>query len=219
MDVPAQIPLIVMPTQEGVIKYQLDFKRVKLDDSLPTADIQRCFARCRAAHLIGQNPALYEGYAYGNISQRVDQGFLISATQTGGFDALRAEDISWVFDFSLKANRLSARGLFAPSSEAMTHGHIYQLRPNCRFVIHVHSSVLWQKASALGMPMTDPAAEYGTPAMAREVERLLNFELLADSGIFSMGGHEDGLVAFANNMKSAEAILFDALNEAVEMSK
>ena len=49
-------------------------------------------------------------------------------------------------------------------------------------------------ATALGMPVTPPSAAYGTPAMATAVEALLLAAGQAD-GLFSMGGHEDGIVA------------------------
>jgi len=204
-----------MQAEEGVIKYRLDFERTTLDKSFPIADLQWWFSRCRVAGLIGQNPALYEGYAYGNISQRIDQGFLISATQTGGLDSLQFGHISWVTAFSIDSNRLSACGSLPPSSEAMTHGQIYQLRPRCHFIIHVHSPALWNNAQVLGIPVTEPAAEYGTPEMAHEVERLLNSDQLADAGVFSMGGHEDGVVAFGNDAATAGNILFQALNQAL----
>ncbi len=64
-------------------------------------------------------------------------------------------------------------GTEGPSSESMTHGVLYDADPAIRFVFHGHSSAIWEQARALGLPASHPTAGYGTPAMCREVRRLL----------------------------------------------
>jgi hypothetical protein len=53
--------------------------------------------------------------------------------------------------------------------------------------------------------------EYGTPEMSREVERLFSETDVRRKGIFSMGGHEDGIVAFGQTMEGAGNTLLTAL--------
>jgi hypothetical protein len=163
--------------------------------------------------LIGRDPGLYDGYAYGNISVRAGRGFVISGTQTGGKATLTAEDLAWVQDVDPARNRLRATGPVRPSSEAMTHGQIYLTLPAAAAVIHAHSAMIWRRATALGLPLTAPEAGYGTPAMAAEVGRLLA-TATSDSGGFAMGGHEDGVAVYAADMDTAGGLMLDLLARA-----
>lgn len=203
-----------MRETEGVIKYRLVYSPGDLPaDADPTA-LFHWFRRCRERGLIGQDPQRYDGAAYGNISLRLAQGFLISGTQTGGKTALGAEDLAWVRTFDTAGNRLEACGPARPSSEAMTHGEIYQTLAAANAVIHVHSPVIWHRARPLALPMTAASAAYGTPAMADEVVRLLTADPAAAAGLFVMGGHEDGVVAYGEDMDSAGERLFWILERA-----
>ena len=58
-------------------------------------------------------------------------------------------------------------------------------------------------AAALGIPITDASVPYGTPAMAAEVARLYATSDMAQRRIFSMGGHEDGIVAFGESAEDS----------------
>ena len=57
--------------------------------------------------------------------------------------------------------------------------------------------------------MTPPDAAYGTPAMVTAVDRLLR--ATPSQGLFAMGGHEDGIVAYGTDLDAAGAQLVDAL--------
>jgi len=198
---------------EGVIRYQLDFRPGKLPQDADISRLCRWFDRCRALGLIGLNPDLYDGYAYGNISLRAKRGFVISGTQTGGNTVLTGQDLAWVQVVDPVHNRLLATGPARPSSEAMTHGQIYQTLPAANAVIHAHSAAIWQRADALGLPLTAPEAGYGTPEMAQEVRRLL-VSTTSDSGGFAMGGHEDGVVSYARDMDTAGRLMLELLTRA-----
>ena len=199
-----------MTETEGVIRYRLDYRRGPLPPDLPLSDLFHWFTQCRGKDLIGRDPKLYDGFAYGNISLRADPGFVISGTQTGAKPGLSADDLSWVRQIDPAHNRLSATGPARPSSEAMTHGQVYLTLPAARAVIHVHSSLIWRQAQRLGLALTAAEAGYGTPAMATEVERLLRSSE-AKRGAFAMGGHEDGIVAYAEDMDSAGGLILDLL--------
>ncbi len=115
--------------------------------------------------------------------------------------------------YNAATNQVVAEGPVRPSSESMTHGVIYDLDSQLRAVLHVHSPDIWQTAAAQGIPVTDPAVEYGTPEMSQEVERLFAESDVRHTGIFSMGGHEDGIVAFGQNVEQAGNRLLTALKE------
>ncbi len=206
-----------MTESEGVIQYTLDFTRGALPADCDPGPLLNWFGHCRDRDLIGQDPQLYDGYAYGNISRRAPHGFIISGTQTGGKATLHASDLAWVLDFDSATNRLRATGPARPSSEAMTHGEIYRALPGIAAVIHVHSRQLWQSAGSLGLPTTDPTARYGTPAMADAVRRLLVAQ--PNGGVIAMGGHEDGIIAYGTDMDAAGAYLMQAFSQVQERSE
>ena len=202
-----------MTESEGVIRYRLDYRPGSLPPDVPLSRLFHWFAQCRQRALIGRDPKRYDGCAYGNISVRADPGFVISATQTGAKPALLADDLSWVREIDPAHNRLSATGPARPSSEAMTHGQVYLTLPAVGAVIHVHSQLIWRQAKRLGLASTAAEAGYGTPEMATEVERLLQ-TAAANHGAFAMGGHEDGIVAYAEDMDTAGGLLLDLLQRA-----
>ncbi len=198
---------------DGVIQYRLDFHPGPLPPEIRPERLFYWFAQCRRQGLIGRDPARYDGYAYGNISIRCARGFVISGTQTGGQNHLQSNDLSWVTAFDVGANSLTATGPARPSSEAMTHGQIYRARTSVNAVIHVHSPRLWRQAAALGLAVTPPEIGYGTPAMADAVAGRLAAST-STTGMLSMGGHEDGILAYAPDIDSAGRILSAALARA-----
>jgi hypothetical protein len=207
-----------MTESEGVIQYQLHYRPGNLPADADYAGLYRWFGRCRRLGLIGQDPALYGGFAYGNISVRAVRGFVISGTQTGGRESLGPLDLAWVEVFDAERNQLSATGPARPSSEAMTHGQIYQVLPEARAVIHVHSATIWHRARQLGLPSTAADAGYGTPQMAAEVTRLLSSGPGIHDGAFVMGGHEDGVAVYASDMDTAGSLLLDVLARATDLA-
>jgi hypothetical protein len=206
-----------MTETEGVIRYRLAYRPGPLPADIDLDGLLRWFDRCRERGLIGRDPVRYDGLAYGNISVRAARGFVISGTQTGGKPALGAQDLAWVEDLDPEANWLRASGPARPSSEAMTHGQIYRQLASIGAVIHAHTPLIWRRAQALGLPITAPSAAYGTPAMAAEVRCLLGRRGATDAGVFAMGGHEDGVVAYAAEMDSAGELLLATLARAEQV--
>src|SRR5690606_25513903 len=90
-----------------------------------------------------------------------------------------------------------------PSSEAMTHGQLYQIDSSINFVIHAHCPQIWQQASTLLLPQTRAEVAYGTVAMAEEVARLFRETDVLQQGTFTMAGHEDGVVTFVSTAAQA----------------
>ncbi len=206
-----------MNEADGVIKYRLDYQPGPLPPAGCIDELFRWFGRCRELRLIGQDPARYGGFAFGNVSCRAATGFVVSGTQTGGRRTLGVEDLAWVETFDVAGNWLVAGGPCRPSSEAMTHGQIYRALPAVNAVIHVHSPLIWDRARALGLALTARSAAYGTPEMANEVARLLQACPSRDTGLFVMDGHEDGVVAYGPRMDTAGALLLDALARARQL--
>jgi len=108
-------------------------------------------------------------------------------------------------------NQVIASGPVKPSSESLTHAMIYDLDEAVCAALHVHSPDIWNSTTAKGILITDASIEYGTPEMALEVRRLFTETNVRQSRLFSMGGHEDGIVSFGHNVEQAGQALLQAL--------
>ncbi len=214
-----------MAATEGVIKFRCDFTPAP---ALPPAQIAGLNAWRKIMYmtaLIGQDPARYGGYGFGNISCRLDNlevgdrqhPFEITGTQTGGKPDLTADDYVVVTGCYPAENRLVARGPVQPSSESLTHGAIYVLDSRILWVVHAHSPEIWRNAVALGLPMTGDAP-YGTPAMAEEVRRLFQASDLPEKRIFGMSGHEDGIVTFGRTAEEAGCVMLTYLARSLQIA-
>ena len=213
--------------EEGICKFNLQFSTaapVMPDTRLCELTAWRSILW--KLGLIGQNPQRYGGHGFGNVSQRIApagtavhrRAFLISGTQTGAQENLDATHYSHVLQYDTSTNRVTAEGPVEPSSESLTHGMIYDLDDRIRTILHVHSPEIWEHAKRLGIPVTDQQVAYGTPEMAREVERLFTEYDFRQEGILSMGGHKDGIVAFGTSAKVAGCILLTTLAASFAMA-
>jgi L-ribulose-5-phosphate 4-epimerase len=204
-----------MEHQEGVIQFDLQWQQ--------TGVIQAELSALNAwrdilwqLELIGEDPRRYEGYGFGNVSQRHGSGnqFIISGTQTGHIRKIELQYYALVTAFEPNSNQVVAEGPVRPSSESMTHGVIYSLDEPVNCVLHVHSPAIWTAASKLGLPLTRADVAYGTPEMAAEVSRLFRETDVAEQCIFAMAGHQDGVVSFAATPEAAGVTLIKTLARA-----
>ncbi len=208
---------------EGVIKFDLQF--TPADPALSTSlqELNKWRTILWQHKLIGQAPDRYEGYGFGNVSQRIvscnaecgKRAFVISGTQTGELEELQSGHFAIVSAYDTRRNRVVASGPVKPSSESLTHAMIYDLDQEVCAVLHVHSPDIWNNARGQGIPQTDASIAYGTPEMALEVRRLFSETNVRESRIFSMGGHEDGVVSFGQNVEQAGHALLQALKAAI----
>lgn len=193
--------------REGVIKFELEHR-----DALPegTADLESLVVRRHELierGLIGQFADRYDGVGFGNISVRVDGGFMVSGTQTSGLanvDARRhfAKVISW----DSRRNALVSEGPVKPSSESMTHAMVYEANAGAGCVLHVHSKKIWAGWQRLSLDVTETQVEYGTPEMAAAVRAIAGH---SESSAIAMLGHEDGVLVWGGDVDEA----FDRLLE------
>ncbi len=199
-----------MKETEGVIKYELKHQNCPLDKNISMSEINAWRTIFFKLNLIGQDKQRYDGYGFGNISQKLSGNlnqFIISGTQTGGELSLCKQLYCTVLNANPKQNSIQSAGETKPSSEALTHASIYQTNKATQAVIHVHSPDIWQKTEQLKLPFTDADIVYGSVEMAVEVEKIVAQMQPKTAGIFSMLGHEDGIVAFSDSMEKAATLL------------
>jgi L-ribulose-5-phosphate 4-epimerase len=203
--------------REGVTKFHLDFRPGPAAPVEITEELSTWRDHFKKLGFIGQTPDRYEGLGFGNLSRRLssDGRFLIAGTQTGNRDDLGPEHFSIVTASYPEENRLVAEGPVPPSSEAMTHGVIYETSPATRWIFHGHAPEIWRRAPELELPSTDASIPYGTPEMARAVKRLIQSGQLAKRPFFVMGGHEDGVVCFGESPRD----LADCVNDILSLTR
>ena len=200
---------------DGIIKYNFDFtKSVPLKKSL-WKKIETTRERLYALKLIG----IKEGIGYGNISQRISQhSFVITGTQTGHLKSLDNRDYSLIEDYNDKEFFLKSSGAIKPSSEALTHGTIYNLSPNIGAVIHIHSKTMWNFMLKNSYKKTQNVP-YGSTQMIEEVQRIYQNNNPLKNSKFVMSGHEEGVITFGKNLKEAEITLYNIISKIVINSK
>ncbi|MGZ5030586.1 MAG: class II aldolase/adducin family protein [Methylobacter sp.] len=211
-----------MTEQEGVIKYQLKHAQQPVDSSFSITEINAWRTIFVRLDLIGQDPKRYDNIGFGNISQRIDpfsDQFLISGTQTGHIEHLCLEDYCLVIKAEPHQNRLQSCGLCKPSSESLTHASVYAQSDAIQAVIHAHSPEIWKHTAELALPHTGVAVPYGTVEMAAAVEQLFQSGKLAQTSLFTMLGHEDGVIAFGKNMQEAAWQLIKYLSMAIAIEQ
>lgn len=196
--------------EDGVIKYRISHELEPLlscfeqqagytwDWSLFSA-VEEVRTILHDAQLIGVYPT---GIGYGNISLRVEDGFLISGSGTGLSRVLGPEGYSLVISCIPEKNHVISCGPVYPSSESMTHDAIYRACPEAQCVIHAHSAHLFDFLLAKGIPHTPASIAYGTPELFWAVSELVR-TLPGESGLFVTAGHVEGVFAYASTPVSA----------------
>ena len=193
-----------MKEQEGVIKYQLEHTQKPINEKFSFCEINAWRTIIFRLDLIGQDPERYENLGFGNISQRLDaksRQFIITGSQTGHIEHLSPEHYCLVVKADPHKNRIESRGHHEPSSESLTHASIYAQDSGIKAVIHAHSPEIWGNTAALRLPRCLPTFAYGTVEMALAVEQLFQSGDVRQISLFTLLGHEDGVVSFGRNIR------------------
>lgn len=192
---------------EGYTKYQCEWRQAPALPAECVAELNAWRNRLHEQGLIGYYPQYRVGY--GNVSIREDESgaFIISGTQTGHIEVTDERHYARVVRCDIEANRVLCEGPVQASSEALTHAAIYALDPAIRAVVHVHDAALWNEFIDR-VPTTAREISYGTPEMALDFRRLYAETEFAALGVAVMGGHEEGIVSFGEDIgEAAQRIL------------
>ncbi len=191
-------------TDDGVIKFQYDWKKEnitqkeKLEELIKYRDL---------AHKMKYIGVYSDGIGYGNISKRVENGFIISGSATGSITQSNLNHFSLVHKWSVANNKIWCKGPIPASSESLSHSVIYNTLPKARVILHIHHLKMWEKYYH-SLPSTCSNIPYGTPDMAMAIKFLIKNHN-DEEGIFLMKGHKEGLVAFGKNFESIFQIFKD----------
>ena len=188
---------------EGYIKYNINwdkapaYKNQHIDELVYWRDIVVKYGG------IGYDNSMKVGV--GNLSARFKTGFFISGSQTGHLQS-SAKIFTNVTQCDLEKNALYCIGPVKASSESMTHYAVYRGNHKVNGIIHIHHEKLWNKNLNI-LPTTNPKTQYGTVAMAKEVE------LYSKEGhkVIIMAGHKDGILFLGEDLESAGLAYLDLL--------
>ena len=194
-----------MMSETGWVKFTCEHSAVKLAPFAGFAELNEYRSKLRRIRWIGVDS---NGIGFGNLSVRDGKtnSFYITGSGTGAIEELRLEDYAKVTACDFGKNWLRCEGSTIASSESLTHAAVYESDPEAEAVIHGHDLELW--AALLDqVPTTGKAVDYGTPAMAEEVQRLFKMTEVKTRKIFVMAGHEGGVVAFGRDLADAFGVV------------
>ena len=184
---------------EGYIKFNCSWQQQELNITIPP-EIKIWRDRMYELKLIGHYQEFNVGY--GNISMLMKEKMLVSGTQTGEIYPIEDQHFTIVDDYSIDRNWVHCVGEIKASSESLTHLAIYQCNRSIQAIIHIHNLSLWSKLLNK-LPTTNPEIPYGTPEMAKEIERLFQQTDVEQSQVIVMAGHQEGIISFGKTMSEA----------------
>jgi putative hydrolase of the HAD superfamily len=203
---------------EGVIKFKLDHRKAEMKiDSSELMPLIQLRDRLWELNFIGIYPSdhpITPDIGFGNVSLRyTDNGqFTISGSQTGEKKETSIEDYALVLDYDIENNIVISKGQIKPSSESMTHAAIYDIAPEVKWVIHIHHKEMWESYQKLGMNTTPEDAPYGTPEMAKAIQKAYRSQPKLNAPVCLLG-HSEGLLTWGETKEEALELFLDALKK------
>lgn len=187
---------------EGVIKFQCNWTKES-----HSVQVRKSLLQWRdKMHALGLIGVTLDGIGYGNISLKVPSGMLISGSQTGHLKNLAPDGYALVTGYSIEENSVDCIGTVKASSESLTHLAFYEAEESVKGIIHIHHEGLWKRLLNK-VPTSKESVPYGTPQMAQEIKRLFSESTMSEDRIMTMGGHQDGLIAFGSTMEEAGQVI------------
>lgn len=209
---------------DGVIKYdRSNFTQCEPLKYSEFAILETWRSQLFKLNLIGEYPI--EQVGFGNMSEAINYKdlsdfhgtqFVITGTQTGKHSKLTGEHYTRVLSYDIAHQKIQVMGPVEASSEALTHAAIYEANSEIKAIFHIHSKEIWQGMITDHLPATHQDIPYGTLEMANAVK-----DLIASSshGVICMKGHEDGVIAYAENAQKAGELILELYSTYVDKNK
>ncbi len=191
--------------ETGAVKFHYESDGEELAPFPGFAEMNAAREELRRRGLLGVDET---GIGFGNVSLRAGDtdSFYITGSGTGGMPELALQNYARVIAWDLEGNWLRCEGRAIASAESLTHAAVYSIDPEARVVLHGHDRSRWQTLLERG-DATRPDVPYGTPEMAREVQRLFRETDVRAQKVFAISGHVEGIVAFGRDFAEALAAL------------
>jgi L-ribulose-5-phosphate 4-epimerase len=158
--------------------------------------------------------AYENGVGFGNISMRIGAGnqFFITGSATGEIPELEPGHYVKVSSFNIDDNAVQCIGPLKASSESLTHAAIYSADSDTNAVIHIHSFELWSEL-IYKVPTTNPAMDYGTIGLAKDISRLFLESDVFEKRVIVMAGDRAGILTFGHDIDEAVDVLMEYLRK------
>lgn len=147
-----------------------------------------------------------EGNYTGNLSFRLKEGFVITASGLKDKENLSDDCFVFVKDYDIQTNTFFVEGKRKPSSESIMHHLIYEACEEVNAVFHGHNDTVVASADELKLPITEKEYESGTVELAKEV-----LKALGDNRLIVLRNH--GFVSLGETMKEAGELSLTTLNQ------
>jgi ribulose-5-phosphate 4-epimerase/fuculose-1-phosphate aldolase len=194
---------------EGYVKYTAEHTMAPPIEAPQWAELNDARTKLHRLGLIGVLP---NGVGFGNLSIRLRENeFLISGTATGALPVLGPDAYCLVNSFDPGRNHVVSTGPVHASSESMTHGVIYRSCAGAHCVIHIHSRTIFDGMVTARYPSTPEDAAYGTPEIARAIEKCVR-ELCRDEGQIVLLGHDEGVIAYSPSVERTFILIQELYN-------
>ena len=148
-----------------------------------------------------------EGNYTGNLSFRLNEGFVITASALKNKENLGDDSFVTVKKYDQQTNTFYVEGKKKPSSESIMHQLIYDSNMEIMAVFHGHNYLIVRFAKEIKLPVTENEYESGTVELAKEV-----LKILGDNKVVVLKNH--GFVCVAKNMKTAGELALATLEKA-----
>lgn len=138
----------------------------------------------------------------GNISTRLTEGLLITATGTKLKNLTVPQSFCKVVS-NFAEDNVAYYGANVPSSETKMHQLIYETRPDVRYCLHIHIPNLEKLQLLNRHPITQKYYSYGTVELAREAVNALGSNdvvILRDHGIVIVGNNLEDIIVKAQKL-------------------
>jgi len=143
----------------------------------------------------------------GNMSFRIEDGFIITATSLKSKENLPNDSFVRVFNYDVYKNSLYVEGNKEPSSDSIMHYLIYNTRGEINAIFHGNNDAILKNAEKLKLPITKTETEQDAMSFANAV-----LDVLGDNNFVVIKNH--GFVALGRNMKETGELVLDILKKA-----
>jgi ribulose-5-phosphate 4-epimerase/fuculose-1-phosphate aldolase len=150
------------------------------------------------------------GSTLGNLSFRIEDGFVITATSLKSKENLTNDSFVAVFNYDVYKNSLYVEGTKEPSSDSIMHYLIYNTRGEINAVFHGANDLILKNAEKMKLPITKNESEQDAMGFANAV-----LDVLGDNNFLVIKNH--GFVALGRNMKEAGELALDMLKKAQKL--
>lgn len=182
-----------------------------MSNEIPSdAKIEELKEWCERFQKHGLTPEI-EGKYTGNLSFRLEEGFVITASALKNKENLGNDCFVRVKSYDSQSNTVYVEGKRQPSSEAVLHFLIYKTREEVNAIFHGHNDAIIANAEKLKLTVTEKEYDPGTIELAKEV-----LWALGDNTLIVIKNH--GFISLGKTMKEAGKQALATLKRSKELA-